>query len=104
MDNDHVAPISSAYSPSSPSEQAVSTGEVAPTSSSSQRSRDPSQKTSDTYDITVIKKPKQAISARKGALCQLCVLNFRVELKEENDTKVVLCQRNSEVKLLRSKL
>ena len=32
---------------------------------------------------------KQAISACERALCQLCVLSFRVEVTEEKDTKVV---------------
>ena len=34
----------------------------------------------------------QTISARKQALCQLCVLSFRVEVTEEKDTK--LCHAN----------
>ena len=38
------------------------------------------------------------ISARKRALYQLCFLSLRVEVKEEKDTKVVLCKWYSEVK------
>ena len=34
--------------------------------------------------ITIL---KHAISARERAVCQLCVLSFRVEVKEEKDTK-----------------
>ena len=43
-------------------------------------------------------KIEQAISACEQALCQLCVLNFRVEVKEGKDTKVVPCKWYSEVK------
>ena len=32
---------------------------------------------------------KQAISARERALCQLCVLSFRVEVKEENTVNAI---------------
>ena len=32
----------------------------------------------------VMKKFKQVISARERSLCQLCVFEFRVEVKEEN--------------------
>ena len=39
----------------------------------------------------------QAISARERALCQLCVLSFRVEVKKEKATKVVPCKWYSEV-------
>ena len=41
----------------------------------------------DTTHIT-----KQAISPCERALCQLCVLSFRVEVKEEKDTKTVPCK------------
>ena len=41
---------------------------------------------------------EQAISAPEWALCQLCVLSFRVEVKEEKDTKAMPCEWHSEVK------
>ena len=41
---------------------------------------------------------KQEISARDQALCQLCVLSFRVEVKGEKDTKFMPCKWHSEVK------
>ena len=43
-------------------------------------------------------KLEQSISVRERALCQLCVLSFRVEVKKEKDTKVVPCNWYSEVK------
>ena len=38
----------------------------------------------------LVRIPKQAISARERALCQLCVLSFRVEVTEKKETKVVV--------------
>ena len=48
----------------------------------------------------LIQNYKQAISAREQALCQLYVLSFRVEVKEEKDTKVVSCKLYSGAKYL----
>ena len=45
---------------------------------------------------------EQAISACEQALCQLCVLSYRVEVKEEKNKKSVQCKWYSEVKYITS--
>ena len=51
------------------------------------------------YEVTSVQYSyEQAISACERALCQLCVLSFRVEVKEEMDAKVVPCKWYSEAK------